>query len=105
MSNLAVALELAAAGGVIIVIGLTLLRMFAGPTLYDRALSATAVATKVALVCAALAVAAGRPDWIDVSFAMVLATIVAQVAIVKFFRARSFQPPLDRAEPAREGGR
>lgn len=88
---------LAAAAGATIAAALALLRLFAGPTLYDRAMAANAIAAKAALVCAAVAVIAGRAAWIDAAFALVLGVFVANVAIVKFFRAGTFQPPLGRA--------
>jgi len=89
-------IALAAGLGVAVASVLTLLRLFAGPTLYDRALAASTVAINAALMCAAGAVAAGRTEWIDVSIALVLATVVANAAVLKFFRARTFQAPLAR---------
>lgn len=85
-----------AAIGVTLLMALSLTRLFAGPTLYDRALVATSGAMKGALICAALAVAARRADWIDVSFALAFGAFVLNVAIFKFFRLRSFQAPLVR---------
>jgi len=99
----AAAIALAAAATVLIALALTLLRLFAGPTLYDRVLAANSTALKAALICAALATAAARAEWIDAALALVFGVFVLNVAIVKFFRARSFQPPLDR--DAREGAR
>lgn len=104
MNTVSASVPLVAAFGVLIVLALTLLRLFAGPTLYDRVLAANSVATKAALACAALATAFGRADWIDAALALTLGIFVVNVAIVKFFRAHSFQPPLDResgAESAR----
>ncbi|MEZ6024240.1 MAG: cation:proton antiporter [Hyphomonadaceae bacterium] len=91
---------LAAAAGVLIALALTLVRLFAGPTLYDRALAAKSAAIKLVLICAALAVAAGRADWVDAAFALLLAALVTTAAVLKFFRARTFQPPLARGEDA-----
>lgn len=92
-----------AAVGVVLVLVLSLARLFAGPTLYDRTLAASGAATKAALICAALAVAAGRADWLDVAFALVLAGFVFNAVVLKFFRARTFQSPLERPAPAEEG--
>lgn len=89
---------IAAAVGAAIAAGLALLRLFAGPTLYDRAMAANAVAAKAGVICAAVAVVAGRAAWIDAAFALVLGVFVTNVAIVKFFRAGTFQPPLGRAQ-------
>ena len=99
MNSATAAIAIAAAAGVAGALALALARLFAGPTLYDRTLAANSAAAKAALICAALAVAAGRADWIDAAFALFLSVFVANVAIVKFFRARTFQPPLGRSEP------
>lgn len=89
-------IALAAASGVAVALALTLLRLFVGPTLYDRTLAVNAIVIKAALICAAAAVAMGRSEWIDVSIAFVLAAVVASAAVLKFFRARTFQAPLAR---------
>jgi multicomponent Na+:H+ antiporter subunit F len=86
----------AAAAGVCVALILSLVRLFAGPTLYDRALAANAIVIKAALICAAAAVVANRGQWLDVAFAFVFAAIVVNVATLKVFRARTFQAPLAR---------
>ena len=83
---------------VAVALALCLTRLFVGPTLYDRILGANAVVQKGALISAALAVAAGRSDWLDVALAMVLGAFVFNIAVLKFFRVRSFQAPLARGE-------
>jgi multisubunit Na+/H+ antiporter MnhF subunit len=92
-------IALIAAGGVALTIALALARLSAGPTLYDRALAANAVVLRASLAAAALAVAFGRAAWIDVALALVLGALVLNAAVLKFFRARSFQPPLAREQP------
>lgn len=91
-------IALIAAGGAALTMVLALVRLAAGPTLYDRALAANGVVLRGALACAALAVAFGRAEWVDVAFALVLGALVLNAAVLKFFRARSFQPPLAREE-------
>lgn len=86
-----------AAAGLTLILALALVRLFNGPTLYDRALAANVVATAAALVCAAFAAFRQRPDLVDAALALVLGGFVVNVAVLKFFRARSFQPPLARA--------
>lgn len=77
---------------------LALVRMFAGPTLYDRALAVNGVISKAALICAALAVALGQGAAADAAIVLVLGAFVLNVAALKFFRAKTFQAPLARAE-------
>ena len=87
-------IALVVAVGAAIAIGLSLLRLFAGPTLYDRTLAANTIVLTAALVCAAGAWAARRSDAIDAALALMFAALVINVALLKVFRARSFQAPL-----------
>ncbi|MGQ0533145.1 MAG: hypothetical protein ACT4OF_10725 [Caulobacteraceae bacterium] len=89
---------LAAAAGAGVALLLCLIRVFAGPTLYDRTLAANGVVIKLAVITAAAAVIAGRAAWIDVAVAFALGALVLNVAVLKFFGTRTFQAPLARAE-------
>ncbi|ANP44917.1 monovalent cation/H+ antiporter complex subunit F [Candidatus Viadribacter manganicus] len=89
---------LAAAIGVGIALLLCVVRLFVGPTLYDRTLAANGVIIKIAIIVAAGGVIAGRAVFVDAALAFVLASMVANVAVLKFFRLRTFQAPLARAE-------
>lgn len=82
------------AAGLMLVLLLSLPRLLFGPTLYDRTLALVSVCVQAALIAAAVAVASGRSDWIDACFGLVAATTVLAVAVLKFFRARTFQAPL-----------
>ncbi|MFT3726290.1 MAG: hypothetical protein QM759_00485 [Terricaulis sp.] len=90
-----IAVFVAAALGLVLL--LTLPRLLGGPTLYDRALGLAATCVQATLIAAALAVASGQSAWIDTSFALIAAAIVLAVAMLKFFRARTFQTPLTNA--------
>jgi multicomponent Na+:H+ antiporter subunit F len=87
---------IAAAIGACLALALCLVRLFAGPTLYDRALAANGVTMKLAVICAASAVLARQTVFVDVAIAFVLATLVVNVAVLKFFRTQTFQAPLAR---------
>lgn len=91
---------LAAAIGVGLALLLCVVRLFAGPTLYDRTLAMNGIVIKLAILAAAGAVITARPSLADAALAFLLASVVANVAVLKFFRARTFQAPLMRAEEA-----
>ncbi len=91
-------IALIAAGLVLASVALALPRLAGGPTLYDRALAASAVVLRASLCCAALAAAWGHSAWVDVALALVLGALILSAATLKFFRARSFQPSLTREE-------
>ena len=91
-------IALIGATGVGVLLALTLLRLHAGPTLYDRALAGSSVTAKAALICAAIAASAGRADFVDPAFALALGGFVLNVAILKFFRTGTLQAPMVREE-------
>lgn len=84
--------------GVAATLAFSLIRLFAGPTLYDRALIAGSVVVKAALLCAATGVALGRAEGVDVALLLMLGAFVLGAATLKFFRARTFQAPMAREE-------
>jgi len=91
-------IALIAAFGALVLLLLAAVRLFVGPTLYDRALAAKTLLVRLALVCAAIAVAAGASIWVDVALALLIGALVLLTAAAKVFRARTFQPPLARED-------
>lgn len=77
---------------------LALVRLFIGPTLYDRALAATLACVLASVACAAVAVAGSEAAWTDAAFAIALSGLVLNVAALKFFRTRTMQAPLVRGQ-------
>jgi multicomponent Na+:H+ antiporter subunit F len=75
---------------------LLLLRALVGPTLYDRILAVNSFGAKTVLVIGLLGYVMGRPDFLDIAMLYTLINFVATIAILKFFRYRSFQVPLYR---------
>lgn len=86
----------ASAVALIIAIGLMLIRALMGPTLYDRVLAVNSLGTKIVLFIGVLGFVMGRPDFLDISVLYALINFVSTIAILKFFRYRSFQVPLMR---------
>ena len=96
-----------AAIALVVAIGLMLIRALLGPTLYDRVLAVNSMGTKVVLFIGVLGFVLGRPDFLDIAVLYALINFVSTIAILKFFRYRSFQVPLMRRQPAprvSEGG-
>ncbi len=86
----------AAALALVVAIGLMLVRALRGPTLYDRVLAVNSLGTKVVLLLGVMGFLLGRPDFLDISVLYALINFVATIAVLKFFRYRSFQVPLIR---------
>ena len=73
-----------------------LLRAFIGPTLYDRILAVNSFGTKTVLALGLLGFVMDRPEFLDIAITYALINFVSTIAILKFFRYRSFQVPLVR---------
>lgn len=86
----------AAALALVVAIILILIRALQGPTLYDRVLAVNSLGTKVVLLLGIMGFLLGRPDFLDISVLYALINFVATIAILKFFRYRSFQVSLTR---------
>ena len=96
---------------ILIGMGLLLVRALLGPTLYDRILAVNAIGTKTVLVIGLLGYVMGRPDFLDIAMIYTLINrtklglrMRATIAILKFFRYRSFQVPLARRIDPAKGG-
>ncbi len=89
-------MTLAALFAILIGMCLLLVRALMGPTLYDRVLAVNSFGTKTVLVLGLLGFVMGRPEFLDVAILYTLINFVSTIAILKFFRYRSFQVPLVR---------
>jgi multicomponent Na+:H+ antiporter subunit F len=87
-----------AAALIAILVGMALLmlRAFIGPTLYDRILAVNSFGTKTVLALGLLGFVMKRPEFLDIAITYALINFVSTIAILKFFRYRSFQVPLVR---------
>ncbi len=83
---------------------LALVRLFAGPTLYDRALAANSFGTKTVLLIGVLGFLTERPEFLDVSLAYALINFIGTIAILKFFRYRTLADTDEGATQPSGGG-
>lgn len=98
--------------GIAIVLAISMVlmisRLFIGPTLYDRVLAVNSFGTKTVLFLAVFSLMVGRGDGLDIALLYALINFIATIAILKFFRYRSFQVPLHRRPvtkaPTEQGG-
>jgi multicomponent Na+:H+ antiporter subunit F len=75
---------------------LLLIRALMGPTLYDRVLAVNSFGTKTVLLIGLMGFVMGRPDFLDIAILYTLINFTSTIAVLKFFRYRSFQVPLAR---------
>ena len=65
---------------------LVLIRLFLGPTLYDRVLALNAFGTLAVLMISVVGFLFGRPDFLDIALLYALLNFINTIAILKFFR-------------------
>lgn len=87
----------AALFGVVAAAVLALVRLLSGPTLYDRVLAVNSFGTKTVIALSLISFLNGRTDYIDIALLYALINFVATIAILKFFRYRSFTVALARS--------
>jgi multicomponent Na+:H+ antiporter subunit F len=75
-------------------LGLTMVRLFSGPSLYDRVLAVNAFGTKTVMLLCLFGVWIGRADAIDIAMLYALLNFIATIAILKFFNAGNFNSAL-----------
>jgi len=74
---------------------IALVRLFLGPTQYDRILAVNMFGTKMVLLLAVLGFLNGRPDFLDIALVYALINFISTIAILKFFRYWTLQHPAD----------
>ena len=77
---------------------LVLIRLYKGPTLYDRVLSTNSFGTNTVLFIGVLGFLSDRPDFLDIALLYALINFVATIAILKFFRYRAIGDILVKRE-------
>jgi multicomponent Na+:H+ antiporter subunit F len=84
----------AAAAGLLVAMGLMIVRAILGPSNYDRILAANSFGTKAVLFIALIGFLFGRPAFLDIAIVYALINFVATIALMKFFRYGSLAEPL-----------
>lgn len=82
---------------------LMLVRLFAGPSLYDRVLALNAFGTKTVLLIGLVGFVTDRPDFMDIALLYALINFVGTIAVLKFFRYRALGD-IDEDMAAKPGG-
>ncbi len=89
----------------IVSMGLMLVRLLGGPTLYDRLLAVNSFGTKTVLFLCVFCFIIGRPDGVDIALLYALMNFIGTIAVLKFFNYQALDVGLMRGEDAERGGR
>ncbi len=73
---------------IMIAMVLVLVRLYLGPTVYDRVIALNSFGTHTVLLIGAMGFLNGRPDFLDIALLYALINFVGTIAILKFFRYR-----------------
>ncbi len=76
----------AAALAVLVSLGLALVRVIKGPTIFDRVIAGNSVGTLSVLLLAVIGYVFGRPEFIDLAITYALLNVIGTIAVLKFFR-------------------
>jgi multicomponent Na+:H+ antiporter subunit F len=82
-------LFIGATAALLVAMALTLIRAFAGPTLFDRVLAANSFGTKTVLLIGVLGFLTNRPEFLDIALLYALVNFIGTIAVLKFFRYRN----------------
>jgi multicomponent Na+:H+ antiporter subunit F len=75
-----------AAAAVVVALSLVVMRALRGPTVFDRVLAGNAVGNLAIMLLAVVGFLTGRPEWLDIAITYGLLSVIATLAILKFFR-------------------
>lgn len=74
----------AAMVGILVTMGLALIRASRGPTVFDRILALNMFGTKTVLLISVMGFLTGRPDFLDLALVYALMNFIGVIAVLKF---------------------
>jgi multicomponent Na+:H+ antiporter subunit F len=78
----------------ILIMALTLLRAFKGPTVYDRILAVNSFGTLTVLLIAVFGFLTGRPEFLDIALVYALINFIGTIAVCKYVTFAHLGGPL-----------
>lgn len=75
----------AATIAILVVMALSLIRAFVGPSIYDRILAVNHFGTKTVLLIAVLGFLFGRPDFLDIALVYALINFISIIGVLRYF--------------------
>ena len=70
----------------LLAIGFAAIRVFRGPTVFDRVIAANSIGTLTVLLLSLVGYLFGRPEFIDLAITYALLNVIGTVAVLKFFK-------------------
>ena len=82
---------------IFICMAVLMVRLFAGPTLYDRVLALNTFGSCTVLLIGAVGFLFGRPDFLDIALAYALMNFISVLGVLRFFEYNRAENPPDGA--------
>lgn len=83
----------AAALALLVTLALAIIRVIAGPTVFDRVLAANTVGTLAVLLLSVIGFLTARPEFLDLAITYGLLNAVGTIAVLKYFRQGDLGDP------------
>lgn len=75
---------IAATLAILVVMVMSMIRAFIGPTLYDRVLAVNMFGTKTVLLIALLGFVMGRPEFLDIAIVYALINFISVIGVLRY---------------------
>lgn len=75
-----------AALAIMVALGMVIIRVLKGPTIFDRVVAGNSIGTLSVLLLAVMGYVFGRPAFIDLAITYALLNVIGTIAVLKFFR-------------------
>ncbi len=82
---------IAATVAMLVVMALTIIRGFLGPTFYDRILAVNMFGTKTVLLISLLGFVMGRPEFLDIAIVYALINFISVIGVLRFSNSPVFK--------------
>ena len=91
---------IAATIAILVVMALTIIRAWMGPTRYDRILAVNMFGTKTVLLISLLGFVMGRPEFLDIAIVYALINFISVIGVLRFSSSFGFK----QAQHEKESG-
>ncbi len=76
----------ATVAALLVIMGLSLVRAFKGPTVYDRMVAANTFGTLTVITLAVYGFMRGRPEFLDIALVYAVINFIGTIAVAKFVK-------------------
>ena len=94
---------IAATIAILVVMAMTIIRAWIGPTFYDRILAVNMFGTKTVLLIALLGFVMGRPEFLDIAIVYALINFISVIGVLRLSSSLGFKQAHQEKESGENG--